>query len=284
MTIIGAGLTLLDVRPLTPEITIICTGLILLLLDLVVKKKEAIAFVGILGTIVAIFATYRLYGFTETQSIFTSMFVLDGYANFFKIIFYINVILTICISVKYMKIEKASFGEYYALLLVAGEIGKQRHIRQIPRALARHLHQINDLSVAHPVRLGQLPAQPLAGPAVNLAVLDRQPDWCAAAIPADDLELGAQHVLHQAGNQVGAGGLADCAKDQPFLYGFLEGLGRRVAAHGQCIDRLAPTAEPVQLDRIVFGLADLEQDPLGDAGIGCHHNRTVNDDTKINCP
>ena len=116
---IGASLSLLDIRPLAPEITMICTGLILLMLDLVVKKKEAIAFVGILGTIVAIFATYRLYGFTETQSIFTSMFVLDGYANFFKIIFYINVILTICISFKYMKIEKASFGEYYALLMFA---------------------------------------------------------------------------------------------------------------------------------------------------------------------
>ncbi|UCH79618.1 MAG: NADH-quinone oxidoreductase subunit N [Nitrospiraceae bacterium] len=115
----GAGFSLIDIRPLTPEITMICTGLILLLLDLVVKKKEAIAVLGIIGTIVAIFATYRLYAFNETRSIFLEMFALDGYANFFKIIFYINVILTICISFRYMKIEKASIGEYYALLMFA---------------------------------------------------------------------------------------------------------------------------------------------------------------------
>jgi NADH-quinone oxidoreductase subunit N len=45
------------------------------------------------------------------------MFVLDGYSNFFKIVFYINVILTIFISLRYISLERASFGEYYALLL-----------------------------------------------------------------------------------------------------------------------------------------------------------------------
>jgi NADH-quinone oxidoreductase subunit N len=45
------------------------------------------------------------------------MFVLDGYSNFFKLIFYLNVILTICISLRYMSIEKASYGEYYSLLI-----------------------------------------------------------------------------------------------------------------------------------------------------------------------
>jgi NADH-quinone oxidoreductase subunit N len=47
------------------------------------------------------------------------MFVMDGYSNFFKLIFYINVIFTIAISLKYIRIERASFGEYYALLLFA---------------------------------------------------------------------------------------------------------------------------------------------------------------------
>jgi NADH-quinone oxidoreductase subunit N len=112
-------ISLLDVRPFIPELTLICTGLILMLLDLVVKKKEIVAAVGIAGTIVALYGTYKLYGFYEPQLAFAGMFVLDGYANFFKLIFYLNVILTICISIRYLAVEKASFGEYYALLMFA---------------------------------------------------------------------------------------------------------------------------------------------------------------------
>jgi NADH-quinone oxidoreductase subunit N len=113
------SISVLDIVPIIPELTLICVGLILMLLDLITKKKEIIAVVGIAGTIVALYSTYNLYYFIEPQSVFSNMFVLDGYSNFFKLIFYLNVILTICISFKYMKIEKASFGEYYALLMFA---------------------------------------------------------------------------------------------------------------------------------------------------------------------
>ena len=113
------SISLLDIRPLIPELTLICVGLILLLLDLVVKKKEVVAAAGIVGTLVALYGTYKLYGFYDAQTAFGGMFILDGYSNFFKLIFYLNVLLTICISFKYMAIEKASFGEYYALLMFA---------------------------------------------------------------------------------------------------------------------------------------------------------------------
>lgn len=113
----GFSISLLDIRPVVPELTMVSVGLILLLLDLVVRKKELVAFAGIVGAIVALYGTFKLYGLSEPQLAFSNMFILDGYANFFKLIFYLNVILTICISFKYMKIEKASYGEYYALLL-----------------------------------------------------------------------------------------------------------------------------------------------------------------------
>jgi NADH-quinone oxidoreductase subunit N len=110
-------ISLLDMRLLVPELTLICVGLILMLLDLVVRKKELIAAVGIAGTIVALYGTYKLFGFYGPQTAFAGMFVVDGYSNFFKLIFYLNIILTICISLKYMAIEKASHGEYYALIM-----------------------------------------------------------------------------------------------------------------------------------------------------------------------
>jgi NADH-quinone oxidoreductase subunit N len=116
---VQTGITILDIGAFIPEITLLCVGLILMLLDLIVKKKEIIASVGIAGTLVALYGTYKLYGFGEPQSAFFGMFVLDGYSNFFKLIFYINIILTICISFKYMAIERASYGEYYALLMFA---------------------------------------------------------------------------------------------------------------------------------------------------------------------
>ena len=108
----------MDIRSLVPELTLICTGLILMLLDLVVKRKEVVAIVGIVGTLAAMIATYKLYMFVP-QHTFFDMFVMDGYSNFFKLIFYLNIILTICISVRYLEIEKAAYGEYYALLIFA---------------------------------------------------------------------------------------------------------------------------------------------------------------------
>lgn len=114
---VETGISLMDLRHIVPELTLVFVGLILMMLDLIVKKKEVVAAVGIVGTLVALYGTFKLYGFNEPQVSFAKMFVLDGYANFFKLIFYLNILLTICISIKYMAIEKSSYGEYYALLM-----------------------------------------------------------------------------------------------------------------------------------------------------------------------
>lgn len=112
-------LNLFTVRVIAPELILICTALILLLLDLMVKRKETVAFVGVLGTLLSAYVSFKLYALGWSDSVLLGMFAFDGYANFFKLIFYVNLILTIFISLKYMVIEKASFGEYYALLLLA---------------------------------------------------------------------------------------------------------------------------------------------------------------------
>jgi len=108
-----------DLRPIAPELVVIGSALILILIDLFVKRKEIVAYTGIIGTILALFISIKVYAMIGPTSTFGGMFILDGYSNFFKLIFYINLILTICISIKYLRIEKASLGEYYALLLLA---------------------------------------------------------------------------------------------------------------------------------------------------------------------
>ncbi|MDO8746945.1 MAG: NADH-quinone oxidoreductase subunit N, partial [Thermodesulfovibrionales bacterium] len=83
-----------------------------LLSDLVIKRKETIAFLSIVS---AAAVTYLLAG--STGITFNGMFIADGYSRFFKLIFMLNVVLTVLISVKYIAIEKVNFGEYYSLIL-----------------------------------------------------------------------------------------------------------------------------------------------------------------------
>lgn len=108
-----------NMRILTPELIMIGTGLAVILLDLVIKKKEAVAFAGILGTLLSAYYNFSIMDPVSYGAVFQGMFIFDGYASFFKLIFYITIIITILISLKYMDIEGASLGEYYALLFFA---------------------------------------------------------------------------------------------------------------------------------------------------------------------
>lgn len=101
-----------DLRPVMPEIVMTVLALLILLAELVIKRKETIAFLSIVSVAVV---TYFLVGSAGTT--FNGMFLADGYSMFFKLIFMLNVILTVLISVKYIAIEKVNFGEYYALIL-----------------------------------------------------------------------------------------------------------------------------------------------------------------------
>ncbi len=105
------------VRAIAPEMVIIGFALALMIIDLFVKRKDIVALTGIIGVALASYFTFNIFAINGSQTVFQGMFALDRYSNFFKLIFYINVVLTICISLKYLIIEKASFGEYYALLL-----------------------------------------------------------------------------------------------------------------------------------------------------------------------
>ncbi len=101
-----------DLNPVMPEILMTAFALIVLLLDLIVKKKEAVAVISIAGTAIVSLSLLNTSGST-----FGGMYIADGYSTFFKIIFFINVILTILISIKYIAVERVNYGEYYSLIL-----------------------------------------------------------------------------------------------------------------------------------------------------------------------
>lgn len=103
-----------DIGPIMPEIVLACAALAILMLELVLKRKETIA---VLSIAAAALVTLTMTGSEGTT--FGGMFVSDPYAMFFKLIFLSSLILSILISVKYIAVEKVNFGEYYALLLFA---------------------------------------------------------------------------------------------------------------------------------------------------------------------
>jgi NADH-quinone oxidoreductase subunit N len=105
------NLPLPDLNPVMPELCMTALALILLLTDLFIKKKEVLATLSIMG--VGLVA-YSLVGSSGTT--FGGMFISDGYSSFFKIIFFVNVILSVLISIKYIAIEKVNYGEYYSLI------------------------------------------------------------------------------------------------------------------------------------------------------------------------
>lgn len=101
-----------DLGPMMPEIIMLCLALFALVIDLIVKKKEVVAIISIISAGVV---GYLLTG--SSGEVFSGMFVSDSYSLFFKIIFLLNLVLSVLLSVRYVRIEKVNFGEYYSLML-----------------------------------------------------------------------------------------------------------------------------------------------------------------------
>lgn len=100
-----------NLSPLMPEIILSVGAMLLLMMELVFKNKSVLALVGIIAAAATFYVLPSSYGET-----FGGMFLSDGYSMYFKVIFLINLVLTILISLKYLQREKADYGEYYSLL------------------------------------------------------------------------------------------------------------------------------------------------------------------------
>jgi len=101
-----------DLTPMMPELFMTALALMVLLIDLLIKKKEVIALISMVGVA---FVALTLFG--PPSVTFGTMFISDGYSTFFKLIFFINVILSVLISIKYIAVERVNYGEYYSLIL-----------------------------------------------------------------------------------------------------------------------------------------------------------------------
>jgi len=101
-----------DLGPAMPEIIMTVLALCVLVADLFIKRKETIGLLSIVTAAAVVIAMRGALGTT-----FNGMFISDGYSTFFKLLFMMNLVLTVLISVKYISVEKVNFGEYYSLIL-----------------------------------------------------------------------------------------------------------------------------------------------------------------------
>ena len=101
----------------TPELSLVITAVVVILLDLFVERKGLLAAVSIVGLIVAAGFTIALWG--SSQAIFNNMMAVDSFALFFKLLFLGIAALVILSTVDYASKLARFQGEYYALVLLS---------------------------------------------------------------------------------------------------------------------------------------------------------------------
>jgi NADH-quinone oxidoreductase subunit N len=106
-------------RIIMPEITLAAFGILVLLVGVFSSPKDQgkdnLGYISIFGVILALIFSVPLFG--EAQDGFSGMVVADNFAAFFKVVLGLICLLTILMSIGYIRQRGIGAGEYYALLL-----------------------------------------------------------------------------------------------------------------------------------------------------------------------
>ncbi len=107
-----------DLYLLAPEISMVVLALVVMAVDLFVKRRIVIATVALVGLLVpAGFVIVQALTVKGTQFAFFKTLVVDQYALFFDIIFLLIAAVTLLSSYNYLGKYVKAEGEFYALLL-----------------------------------------------------------------------------------------------------------------------------------------------------------------------
>jgi NADH-quinone oxidoreductase subunit N len=109
---------LYDLYLLAPEISVMLLALVVIVLDLFVKRRIVVAGVALLGLLVpAAFTIAQAVTYTGPHTAFFKMLVVDQYAIFFEVIFLIIAAVILLASYSYVGTYVKAYGEFYALVL-----------------------------------------------------------------------------------------------------------------------------------------------------------------------
>lgn len=103
---------------LLPEICITIAACALLLADIVTQRQNR-QWLGWGCIAAAVLTLLIILVVPQGGVVLSGMFIADGYAAFFKVLFLCAAILTVLVSLRYLEDENAHDGVYYALLLFA---------------------------------------------------------------------------------------------------------------------------------------------------------------------
>jgi NADH-quinone oxidoreductase subunit N len=108
----------LNLELFIPELILAASAVVVILLDLFVPRKGALAIVSLIGIAVSAGFTLAMWGGTD-QAIFNNRLAVDSFALFFKLLFLGIAALVILASQDYVSKMARFQGEYYALILLA---------------------------------------------------------------------------------------------------------------------------------------------------------------------
>ncbi|MBI1258920.1 MAG: NADH-quinone oxidoreductase subunit NuoN [Chloroflexi bacterium] len=98
-----------------PGISLAIWAVILLLIDLFVKRKQVTAWLAIGGIIFAFIV--NLLVFNQNQEAFMGMFIADSFSGFMNIVILFTAGISVLLSIDYVKRAGIERGEFYVLLL-----------------------------------------------------------------------------------------------------------------------------------------------------------------------
>src|SRR5215213_1513230 len=106
----------LNLQVALPGISLAVWAVILLIIDLFIKRKEVTAGLTIAGLVFAFIANLLVYNTNETA--FMGMFVADQFSGFMNIVVLLTAIISVLLSIDYLKRTGIERGEFYILLLL----------------------------------------------------------------------------------------------------------------------------------------------------------------------
>jgi NADH-quinone oxidoreductase subunit N len=102
--------------PLLPEMILVCVALLLIILDLFLpRQRQLLPWITVLGTVTVLGMVMG----EKNATTFDGMFVIDGYAVFFKVVCLLAVIMTALMSEYHNSKHDLYQGEYYSLMLLS---------------------------------------------------------------------------------------------------------------------------------------------------------------------
>ena len=105
---------------LMPELVIVCTFVLVMIFDMFgAVQKSWLAWLTILGSVIALVVSFQLLQADTNESQFGGMLSIDKYSLYFNIIFLVSTILVVLISVNYLGRGDNRQGEYYLMILLA---------------------------------------------------------------------------------------------------------------------------------------------------------------------